>query len=145
MPRTNRKAMVVLIVVIIAAMLSGCAGTRRLKAENTQLKEQVRKLSDALAAGDSDTSRLAAENAALKDQLSGAEEAVAEKDTELEDMRGRLAAKGFDVSVRGGMIVVTLPTQILYPSGSAVLSAAGKEQLRTLASELNSEFKDFLV
>lgn len=129
----------------VMAVVAGCASTTRLKAENNQLKDQVKRLSDALASSDAEKQRLADRNAELEDSLSRSSADIAAKDNELEDMRQRLAGKGFDVSVTGGTVVVNLPTQILYASGSAVITSAGKDKLRTLASELKGDFADFKV
>ncbi len=131
--------------VVLAAGFLGCTGMNKLRAENTQLKEQVVRLSDALAADKSETGRLSSENAKLRDALAKSAADTAAKNSELEKMRGNLAGQGFDVSLRAGTVVVTLPTNILYGSGSAVLSAAGKEKLRRLTSTLNTDFKDYTI
>jgi chemotaxis protein MotB len=130
---------------VAIAFAAGCASTTRLKAENSQLKDQVQRLSEALAASDSEKQRLADRNAELEDSLGRASADVVAKDSELEEMREKLAGKGFDVTVTGGMVVVNLPTQILYASGSAVITSTGKDRLRSLASELKGDFADFKV
>ena len=135
----------VLLCVVVLAAAAGCAGQTRLQAENRQLKEQVKRLSEALASGDSDAQRIADEKAALEEALAAATADVASRDDELETMRQKLAQQGFDVAVREGTVVVTLPTQILYPSGSAVLLTGGKGQLSKLSGELKGDFSDYLI
>lgn len=132
-------------VLVVIAVAAGCAGMRRLDAENADLKRQVNRLSEALAASDAETQRLAERNAALEGQIAGATADVAAMDTELEEMRQQLADRGFDVSVTEGTVVVNLPAHVLYASGSAVITAAGKRKLSDLASELKSGFGDFEI
>lgn len=134
-----------LAILAVAALAVGCASQKRLETENRQLKEQVKRLSDALASGDTDSIGLTEENARLAEELAGARAASAAKDSELDDMSKRLAAKGFDVSVSGGTVTVTLPAKILYASGSATITSSGKKKLKTLADELNGEFADFEI
>lgn len=132
-------------VLVVSAVVVGCAGMRRLEAENADLKRQVNRLSEALAGGNAESQRLAERNAELENQLAGATADVAAMDSELEEMRQALADRGFDVSVTEGTVVVNLPAHVLYASGSAVISASGKKKLSDLASELKSGFADFEI
>jgi len=129
----------------LIAAAAGCAGMRRLEAENADLKRQVDRLSDALAASDAESQRLEERNAELEAQLAGATADVAARDTQLEEMRSKLAERGFDVSVTEGTVVVNLPTHVLYASGSAVITASGKQKLDDLASQLKNEFGEFEI
>ena len=133
------------VVLILVTAVAGCAGMRRLKAENADLKRQVDRLSEALSASDAETQNLQERNEELLSQLAGATADVAAKDDQLEEMRRKLAERGFDVSVTGGTVVVNLPTHILYASGSAVITATGKQKLSDLVSELKRNFGDFEI
>lgn len=145
--KLSENARKALLVVAMVGLLfgCGCASMNRHASENAELRDRVQKLSESLSSASSESARLAAENAALQDQLALTAADMASKDTELEEARARLAAKGFDVSLRDGVIVVTLPTSILYPSGSALLSPGGKTKLATLATELKGEFAAYNV
>jgi len=139
------KAGVVFAVLLAASVLTGCAETRRLRADNQRLKEQRDQLAESVAACKEQAAALADENARLQNDLAAARENLEEKDSRLEEMRARLEERGFDASVRGGVVAVNLPTQILYPSGSAALSSGGTDKLRSLAGELKGEFSDFQI
>jgi chemotaxis protein MotB len=133
------------LVLAVLGTTVGCAANRRLQAENTQLKDQVKRLSDALSAGDAESASLRDRNAALEDQLANATADVAAMDSELEEMRAKLASKGFDVSVSGGKVIVNLPAKILYASGSALVTDGGKAKLHSLAGELKGSFSDYEI
>ena len=133
-----------LVVVVLTIGLVGCASTR-LKKENENLKAQVLQLNDSLAAAESESSRATAENQSLQSELEKTRADYAAKNAELEKMAAKLRAGGLDVTVREGMVVVTLPQQVLFDSGSAKISSGGRSQLGQLARALNADFKDFTV
>ncbi len=132
-------------VLVAIAVAAGCAGPRRIQAENAELRRQVDRLSEALAAGEAQAQRLEERNAQLERQLAGVTADMAARESELEQMRRRLADQGFDVSVTEGTVVVNLPTHILYASGSAAITGSGRDRLGQLAEQLKAGFADFKI
>jgi len=132
------------LVAVLAIGLVGCASTK-LKQENEQLKASVNKLNDALAASQAENTQLSQEKASLESELSKTQADYAAKQRELEDVTRKLKGQGFDVAMREGSMVVTMPAKILYPSGSADLSSSGKDKLKELAKTLNDELKGYFI
>jgi chemotaxis protein MotB len=71
--------------------------------------------------------------------------ALAEQGTSLKEIREKLitglsslADSGIDVTFREGLLYVTLPESLLFPSGSATLGVKSKSALSPLASVLNN-------
>jgi len=134
-----------LFLVVLVVAFIGCAETRKLRQENEQLKAQVLKLSDTLAETKAENERLQAEKVGAEGELSKARAEAAQKTSELEKMTQQLKGQGFEVAMREGMMVVTMPQKLLYPSGSASIGKAGRDKLQTLAKALSGELKGFPV
>jgi chemotaxis protein MotB len=71
--------------------------------------------------------------------------ALAEQGTSLKEIRDKiiqglsaLADSGIDVSFKNGLLYVSLPESLLFPSGSATLHKKSKNALSPLASVLNN-------
>lgn len=125
---------------VAAVFASGCTNVK-------QLEVQVADLSSRLAATEAERDRLQDDvaglqerNQALSQQLTEAQASTAE----LAELRRRLGA-GVEVSLRGGLVVIELPDQVLYKSGEAKLTSAGQATLRKVASALNSQFAEYPV
>ena len=131
-------------IAVLSFGLVGCA-TSKMKQENESLKTQVRNLTDELAAAKEENSRLSQEKVGVESELSQTRAEYAAKQKELEAMTKKLAGQGFDVKMRGGMMVVTMPQKILYASGKAELTSTGKDKLKQLAQTLNQELKGFPI
>jgi chemotaxis protein MotB len=132
------------LVAVLAVGFVGCASSK-LKQENEQLKAQVNKLSDALAASEAERGQLAQDKVGVEGELSKTKADYAAKQRELEDVTKKLKGQGFDVAMREGSMVVTMPAKILYPSGSADLSSSGKDKLKELAKTLNDDLKGYFI
>lgn len=127
----------VLAVVAIAVAATGCA-TKKLQQENDQLRSQVTNLQ-------SELEFTKAENARLQEQMAGVETDLGKTRADLEAARKKLAGQGITASVSDQGLVITMPVQILYASGSATLATKGKEQLKTIAKTLNEDLKGYPV
>ena len=132
------------LIAVVAILLVGCA-TSKMKQENENLKTQVQNLHGELAAARDENARLSQEKVGMESELSKTRAEYAANQKELEAMTKKLAGQGFEVAMRGGMMVVTMPQRILYGSGKAELASTGKDKLKTLAQTLNKELKGFPV
>jgi chemotaxis protein MotB len=126
--------------VVLAISLAGCS-YNKLKRENAELKDQVGKLNEALAAAEGEKSLLAQDKAGVEGEL----ERIRAQQQQLEDAMAKLRGEGFDVRGGEGMLVVTLPSKVLYPSGSAGLSSGGKDKLKTLSKTINETLAGFPI
>jgi chemotaxis protein MotB len=134
----------VMLLAVLAVGVVGCASTK-MKQENEQLKAQVNKLSDALAASEDESRRLKEENVGVSGELSKTKAEYAAKESELQAVTKKLQGQGFEVSMREGVMTVTLPQKLLYTSGSADLTKSGRDKLATLGKTLNADLKGFPV
>jgi chemotaxis protein MotB len=76
---------------------------------------------------------------------------LAAKDAAMKDLKGRVSAaltgfegKGLTVEQRNGRIYVSMENKLLFPSGSAVVDAQGREAISKLAKAIENE-KDLNV
>ncbi len=133
-----------LVVSVVAFGLVGCASAKMTR-ENAELRTQVQNLSDQLATAQAENAQLNQQLAGTESDLSKARAEYAAQQSELEAMTKKLTGQGFDVQMRQGMMVVTMPQKILYNSGSADLSTTGKDKLKQLTTTLNGELKGFPI
>ncbi|MBK6829985.1 MAG: OmpA family protein [Flavobacteriales bacterium] len=76
---------------------------------------------------------------------------LAAKDTAMKALKDRVSAaltgfegKGLTVEQRNGRIYVSMENKLLFPSGSAIVDAKGKEALTKLAKAIENE-KDLSI
>ncbi|RMH02028.1 MAG: hypothetical protein D6702_09655 [Planctomycetota bacterium] len=105
----------------------------RLEAERNRVRAQTAELRDQLAQAE-------AANRELSQRLSAMEAAQRAADAEVEDLRARLEGSGVNVSRRGEVIVLELPSAITFPSGSATLNDQGRKSLKQVAGILASDY-----
>ncbi len=106
---------------------------RRLQAERDRVYAQTAELRDQL-------SRAESANSELNQRLSAMEAAQQASDAELDGLRGRLQGTGVNVSRRGDVIVLELPSAITFPSGSATLNDSGRKSLKQVGSILKGDY-----
>jgi len=99
------------------------AEIRRLREERAQLKEQNRQLKSSL---DSTRGELTNASATLP-------EAAPAKFPELDQ-------EGITYGMRGGNMVISIPSSITFASGQATLSSEGRKALQKVASTLKKEY-----
>jgi flagellar motor protein MotB len=139
----------VLAIGILAAWAAGCK-EQQLTEDNVALRRQLEK---ALADGAEMQGRLDAlenQNQALQAEADKAKTAPGQPVTP-----GTGAAKpaktkpefgeGVEVKMAGEMMTVTLPDEVLFPSGSADLKANSKRILDKVAAALNGEYKAYNI
>lgn len=110
---------------------------RRLAAELDRKKQNLDELSAALLAREARVKEL--------------EAIIAEKDEAVRALKDRISAallgfkdKGLTVEQRNGKIYVSLEAKLLFPSGSTVVNAEGKQALIDLANVIKDE-KDITI
>ncbi|TAH34986.1 MAG: hypothetical protein EYC70_14440 [Planctomycetota bacterium] len=127
--------------------------------QNPRLQQTVRDQDEQLAALNSERQRLlserdrvAGENERLEDDLRLQQErnrdlqqrvAAMEaqpSDSELEGLRNRLEGTGVGVSRLGETIVLALPQEITFPSGSADLTKQGQASLDAVSAVLQTDY-----
>ena len=106
---------------------------RRLQAERDRIRAQTAELRDQLSQAES-------ANANMRHRVAAMEAAQAAQDAEVDDLRGRLAGSGVNVSRRGDVIVLELPSAITFPSGSVTLSDKGRKSLKQVAGILKNDY-----
>lgn len=94
------------------------------------------------------------ERASLKRELRDARGDMTDLEVALADANAELLARpetlsypeldslGLDYGLRGGNMVISLPSEITFPSGSAELSKQGREALKAVARRLSSDHGD---
>ena len=93
---------------------------------------------------------LKAENQNLRSQLDQTQVALLDASSELDAARADIANaptlpsfdSGVEVGMRGGDLVISIPSSISFPSGSATLSNTGKSALREVAEVLLRDHAD---
>ena len=93
--------------------------------------------------------RIGEKQAALADReakLAALQAEIAEKDAAMKALKDRVSAaltgfegKGLTVEQRNGRIYVSMENKLLFPSGSAVVDAKGKEAITKLAQAIQDE------
>ncbi len=113
------------------------------EAEIARLEKEGRRLEEDLAALIKDRSRLKASAAELKDALAELSRRKAEADRRVAEFRGLLAkfkslidAGKLKVKIVDGRMVLALPTDVLFDSGSAKLSKEGTTAVSEVATIL---------
>lgn len=105
------------------------------------------------AALDKQLSEAQATLGSTREKLGSLQQEVADADAQMQELKGmaarfqRMIDSGkLKVSLRRGRMVVDLPAQVLFPSGSAELSEEGQQSLREVAKILRSvRGKRFIV
>jgi chemotaxis protein MotB len=121
---------VLAVLMVLLPFASSCASQKALQ----DYKGEVRTLRE-------ERTQLKKENRGLRLQLDSYEVALADANSRLEakpeprDYPG-LDALGVDYGTRGGNFVISLPSEITFPSGKADLTSKGKEALRVVAATL---------
>ncbi len=124
---------------LLIPALSGCASQKVIddyEAEILALREE--------------RTNLKKENGDLKSQLSDYEVQLANANARLIDRPSAASAPakphadlvdlGLGVDQRGGNLVITLPAEISFASGQAVLSESGKKALKAVARTLSTDY-----
>ena len=76
----------------------------------------------------------------LEGRLQAMEASAQQADAEVDRLRGQLAGTGVGVERRGDVLVLNLPTNLTFSSGSATLNAKGKSSLKTVAAALKADY-----
>jgi len=93
---------------------------------------------------------LKSENQNLRSQLDQTQSALSNASSDLNAARAEVANvptlptfdSGVEVGMRGGDLVISVPSSISFPSGKAALSANGKNALREVADLLRREHSE---
>jgi chemotaxis protein MotB len=126
-------------------VLQGCVSTSTHQAvveknmalteENTVLTEKLEAFSNSSAALQSDNSRL---QEALKEEQKRADLASQTYNNIVEHLQESVAASQVTVQLMKSGVTVSLPSEVVFASGSAQLSAEGTEVLLKIADELKN-------
>jgi len=171
MPSKRATAALLLLACVLAA---GCTRKLRqeneaLWAENEKLQkalDQARKEQDTLrqsvAARDADMAALPDLQQKLKDaekqvadltsardalekELTASQTAAKDVKAELAKLKGALEGPGADVSLRGGLVTITLTDDVQFGFAKATLTDRSKSTLRRIARVLNDRYADALI
>ncbi len=130
-----RKLLAALI--LISSVSVGCAGAKTAELENSLAACETEKSALSTRVGE-----LESENAELKKIADAAKAQADARAKNLADLReklkGLIEAGTLTVEIRNGMIVLQLPNEILFASGSAKISDKGRETLKTVAGALET-------
>jgi len=153
-----RKLIVPIAVILI---LYSCGNGKKLEAanaQNTQLQANNKELQKNVDGLQKQVSDLSSSNSSLKDQVNGCQKnlqasqrkvkgfqaAQREEEENMKKLQDKINAamadfanKGVDVFFKDGYVYVEMADNLLYKSGSAVLSDSGKNALTHLAEVLN--------
>jgi len=121
--------------VVLVMLAAGCANVDELKRQNADLQARLAAVEAERDSLQDQSSVLEAESRSLNERLSQAQASA----SELEELRRKLGGD-VELTLRGGLVTMELPDKVLYRSGEAKLTEAGKATLRRVASALNSEF-----
>ena len=126
-------------------VLQGCVSTSTHQAvveknmalteENTVLTEKLEAFSNSSAALQSDNSRL---QEALKEEQKRADLASQTYNNIVEHLQESVASSQITVQLMKSGVTVSLPSEVVFASGSAQLSAEGTEVLLKIADELKN-------
>lgn len=134
----------IFLVSVVAVMMSACAGAPKM--DNSALEGCQRELAQAHSAVESLTS----ERDALLEQNRGLESLAQERQRIFEELRGKLQslidAGQVSITFRNGLMVLVMPNEVLFESGSAALKTGGKSTVTQVAKALKDvENRRFLV
>lgn len=117
----------------------------RLRGEQARLTEEQTRLNNELAATVKDRSRLRESTARLQEALADLSRRKAEAERRVSEFRELLArfkalidAGTLSVKIIEGRMVIALPSDVLFDSGSATLSTAGRAAVREVSTVLAS-------
>jgi len=117
-------------------LLVGCASQKTLM----QYQDEVRALREERTTLKKENKELRAQNEAYEASL--AEASVKAKPPAAQpDTNPELEAMGIETSIRGGNFVISIPSEITFPSGKAELTKKGHEALQAVARELLTQHK----
>lgn len=121
---------VIAVLMVLLPFASSCASRKALQ----DYQSEVRALRE-------ERTQLKKENRGLRLQLDNYEVALADANARLESAPEQreyptLDELGVDYGLRGGNFVISLPSEITFPSGKADLTSNGKAALRAVASTL---------
>ena len=120
--------------------------TNRLKATYNALNDKYNALNNNLSASSSKVTALSSDLKKREARLKEVEDALAKRDEATNALRDKLQkallgfqANGLSVDIRNGKVYVSLTDKLLFPSGSIIIDARGKQALTQLAEVLNKE------
>ena len=124
-----------------------------LQAENQTLQEKIAELEEEIRQLNAQIDQLAKEAGVTKAELDELRKEKAKREKELQvyknlfaELKALVDAGTIKVVFRKGRLVVELASSVLFDSGKATLSDAGREALTQLGTALNSvKDRDFLV
>ena len=142
---TLRSRAISLALLALAPFTLGCASNAALRTalkdrdaelarEREEHAETYRRLQDALAGREDLEAQLAAARRQVVQPVA-ASAAHAESFPELDEL-------GVGYGTRNGNMVITLPSEITFPSGKATLTARGRSALSAVAQRLRDEYGD---
>ena len=155
------KKITTIFLLLAAAILSSCGTGKKLEAANAQvadLQSQNSQLNGEVTNLKKQVSDLTTQNQTVANQFNSYKKQCQENEAELAEMQGALNElhdnfeklekrletaladfqdKGLNVYSKDGVIYVDMQDNLLYKTGSAVLSPDGKKALANLASVLN--------
>lgn len=110
----------------------------------SELNKQLSTLKEQNAALSVDAAKYQALKADAKMRQAELEAALAEQGTSMKEIQdklitglSRLIDSGMDIRYKEGLLRISLPEKMLFPTGSATLNAASRDALAPLASILN--------
>lgn len=118
---------------------------RQIEAQQNQLNQSRAEADMAQAELASMQEQLAFEQeraSSLNGRIEAMEAAARQADAEVEKLRGQLAGTGVGVERRGDVLVLSLPSGLTFPSGSATLNSKGKSSLKSVANALKKDYSD---
>ena len=135
MTRKTFPLMILIGAVLVAGMFAGCGPKAPSRAE--VLQRQVYNLEAQL---DSAKQQLASSGDQSGD-LRAAQQEIRDKDLEIRDLERQLASKPAVVTPpAGAREVITVSGGVLFTTGSADLTSAGKSKLNSIAADIKSRY-----
>ena len=127
--------------------------TKELRVENQRLEDRIKELEEEISQLEAQIEQLAKEAGVTKMELEELRKEKAKREKELavykalfNELKALVDSGTIKVSFRKGRLVVELASSILFDSGKASLSDAGREALTQLGKALASvKDRDFLV
>ncbi|ASU32826.1 OmpA/MotB family protein [Mucilaginibacter xinganensis] len=117
-----------------------------LKGNYSNLNDKYGALNNNLSASSSKVNQLSADLKKREARLKEVEDALHKRDEATNALRDKLQKallgfqqNGLSVDIRNGKVYVSLTDKLLFPSGSIVIDARGKQALQQLAAVLNKE------
>jgi chemotaxis protein MotB len=120
---------------VFLSFLASCASQKTFE----QYRDEVRALREERTQLKKENKELRAQNEAY--EISLAEASVKPGAPATIPDNPELDALGIDVSTRGGNVVISIPSEVTFPSGKAELTKKGQDALQAVARELQANHR----